>query len=337
MTLHVEHQRQPETNVRKSLSLLFGMVVVAALGTTLPASAQHYPSHPVRFINSGGPGTGSDLLTRAFAERFRVLTGQPTIVENRNGGNTIIATQALLSSRADGHTVLVLTSGSMFLTPLTQPVPYTVDQLQPIISLSRHSGILVASPKSDFKTVADIVQAAKARPGDVAIGAYGVHFKLWAKVFEQRAGVQMNVVPYAGPMQMHPGLIEGSVPLAFTDLGTALPLIASGKLRPIAVGTEGRSPLLPAVPTMVESGYPRFVVNTFLGFGVRSTTPAPIAQKLEALMLEVIADPEFLQAARQVTGAEITGLAARPFAHMIASEAAQYGEMLKSVGGVVPQ
>lgn len=318
------------------------LISVLALWMTLPlpslvhAQTDKYPSGVVRFIVPIGPGSSGDVITRAFADRFRALTGQPTIVENRPGGALVVATQNLLNSPADGHSVLMLTSSIMILNPMyIQELPYKATDIRPVLHLTRHMAALVTSVESKFKTLSDVLNAARDKPASITIGTYGNYYRLGAVTLARRGGVEFNHVPYKGAAQVMSDVINGAVDTALVDPGGASSLIAAGKLRAVAVTGTNRYLSLPDVPTVAESGFPGYDLYTFLGFGVQARTPEPVVRRLEELMLKVVAEPEFRDFIARQGGAELVGASARQFSGTIDAETQRYRELARSTGDVI--
>ena len=314
------------------------LVLSAMLSLASPAGAQTdaYPSRVVRFVVPIGPGSSGDVITRALADRFRALTGQPAIVENRAGGDLVIATQHMLNSPADGYTVLMVTSSIMILNPMyIKGLPYKVEDVRPVAQLTRHMAVLVTSTASKFNTLSELIAAAGSKPGAVGIGTYGNYYRLGAITLARRAGVEFGLVPYKGAAQVVADVVNGSVDVALVDPAAATALITAGKLRALAVTGTNRYQSLPGVPTVAESGFPGYDLYTFLGFAVHAQTPEPVARRLEQLILQVAEQPEFRDFIARQGGAELVGSGAREFSAVIDAETKRYRELAKSVGDVI--
>ncbi|WP_326536071.1 tripartite tricarboxylate transporter substrate binding protein [Pseudorhodoferax sp.] len=288
----------------------------------------------VRFIIPASPGSQGEALTRLVSEKFRDITGHAVVIDNRPGGNGVISTMAALNAPADGTTILMVSSSSMFLTPMTQDVPYQPSELRPLASLSRHTGVLVATPQSGIRQLADVAQAGPAQ-APVAVGTYGSLFRVALAVLGERLG--LNVVPYPGPMQTLNGTLSGSHPLALVDLGSALPLIRAGRLHAVATTGAQRHAALPEVQTVAEAGFPGFEIRTSLGYGVSAKTLDAVAQALEQALLQSIQDPAFRRAVGGMDGVEITGLPAAQFRQFLDDEKSKLTGYLRVTGGKIPQ
>jgi tripartite-type tricarboxylate transporter receptor subunit TctC len=317
------------------------LVVASAACTTVGsayAQAQAYPSSTVRFVVPIGPGSSGDALTRALAERFRVLSGQPAIVENRPGGDLVVATQNVLASPADGHSVLMVTTSVMILNPMyIKDLSYKARDLRPVMQLTRHMAALVTSADSRYKTLADVVAAAREKPGAVGVATYGNYYRLGAMTLAGRAGATFNYVPYKGASQVLPDVVNGVVDTALVDPGAATSLIKAGKLRALAVTGTGRYATLPDVPTVAESGYPGYELYTFLGYAVHAQTPEPVVRRLEELLTQAAAQPDFRDFVARQGGAEFVGSNSRQFSEAIEREAARYRELARQAGDQIQQ
>jgi len=317
---------------RRRVTVAAGAAVGALL---MPAMARSqaspaFPSKPLRFVVPSAQGTGVDMLVRAFAERIRVTTGQPTVVENKVGGGGVLGLSHFLSLPADGHTVVSITSSSMNLVPMMQAVNYDESLLRPVIGFSQHTGMFLAAPSSPYTTLKKMVDDARAAPGTVNMGIYSPHFQVALRIFEDMIGTRFNVVPYKGP-DLFLGLGEGSIPLALADLGTAVRFVESGKNRPLATAAAARHPSFPDVPTVAELGYPGYEVHEIAGFAINAKTPEPQVRQMEELLLRTAADPEYLALARRLPGAVLTQTPGKDFAATLARRRAVQERLLKEL------
>ncbi len=307
-----------------------------ALGLALPALAQTeagFPSRPIRFIVPIAPGSSGDTLTRAVAEQVRIASGAATFVENRPGADLVVGTQNLVASPADGHSVLLVSTSSMIINPLVlKDLPYKVDDLMPLANFVSIPAVVVTAPGSRFKTMAELLEAARRQPGSVSVGVYGNSYRLGMLDLARRAGVQFNIIPYKGAAQAMTDVIGGAVDAALTDVGGAAPQVAGGKVRALAVAAEKRQVALPGVPTVAESGVPGYTLNVFIGFAVHAKTPAPVSAKLEAMLLKAMAQPELRDLVQKQTGAEVAGTPRQEFAAMVAGESRRLQELVKLAG-----
>ncbi|RAP60110.1 hypothetical protein A6B37_23850 [Achromobacter sp. HZ01] len=309
-----------------------------ALFASTPAAAAEadaYPSRPVRFIVPIGPGSSGDTMTRTFAEYLRKTAGQAILVENRPGAELSLGTQVALNEPADGYTVVLISPSATVINPLfVKDLPYRPQDLYPVLNVTRHVAVLVASAASPYKTLGDVVEAAKRDKGGVSLGTYGNTYRLGALDLARRAGVDFNQVPYKGAAQAVADVVGGSVDLALIDIAGAAPLVASGKIRALAVAGDRRHPLLPDVATVQEAGYPGYSLYVFIGFAIRAGTPAPVASKLEDMMLRVMDDPALRAQLAQQSGGEVVGTGSKAFAELIRAEGVRYADLARQIGAV---
>lgn len=302
---------------------------LAALGAPR-AFAQPSGGGPIRFVVGLGPGSGADTSTRFIAERLKVLTGQPTVTENRTGGDQVPAVMEVLRQPADGRTVMYITPTPALINPMiNKDLPYRQSDLRPVAMSSRGIAVMVVAPESRFRSLADVLGAAKARPGEVSFANYGHHYRLGGITLEKASGAKFNHVAYKGAAQANADVIAGVIDVHVTDIGGAMPLIKSGKLRPLAVTGRQRHPFLPEIPTIAESGYPNYSLYVWTGYAVSSRTPEPIVRKLEEDLLAIIRSPEFAAYNANQGGGEIVPMSGREFAEVIAADTVRIREALE--------
>ncbi|SCU96038.1 Extra-cytoplasmic solute receptor family protein 129 [Cupriavidus necator] len=288
--------------------------------------AETFPSRPLRFIVPLGPGSGSDTITRLVARLAAPQLGQPVYVENKPGADSLLAVQALLSAPADGYSVMMLSPSSLVINPLiADGLPYDpVRDLRPVAGMIRVVAVLVTGSGSRLHSVADMIAAARQAPGSVSMASYSAHYRLGALQMQQQAKVAFNHVPYKSAAPVQTDLAGGTVDVALMDIGGALPLIASGKLRALAVTGKARHAQLPAVPTVSESGLPDYELYGWISLGVAARTPEPVVQALEAAMLKVMKQPEFSNYVTQNAGAEVFAVPGRDISALVAAETERY-------------
>ena len=318
--------------------LLTGLARLASSAVLLTAlapqsaQAEPFPSHPVRIIAPLGPGT-SDNIIRLVAKLCAVELGQPTFVENKPGGDTLIAVQSLLSSPADGYSVLYLSPGSMVINPLVMDnLPYDAQRdIRPLAGAMRSYSVLVTGAGSRFNTFADVIAALRKAPKSVSMASYSAHYRLGARAMQHAAGVEFNHIPYKSAGQVQTDLMGGNVDVALIDVSGALPLVSSGKLKALAVATKDRQPRFANVPTVRESGLPNFDHYVWTGFGVSAKTPEPIAKVLEAALLKAMRQPEYINFITQTVAAEVFTIPGKEFSALIAAETVRYRQFAKQL------
>lgn len=315
--------------VGKALGLL-----AAACCLQMPTAAQQaYPAHPVRFIVPLGPGSGSDTITRLAAKLTATELGQSTFVENKPGGDAILAVQSLLTAPADGYNVLMISPSSMVINSvINDSLPYDPQRdLRPLASALRSAAVLVTGANSPYKTYTDAIAAARKKTKTVSMASYSHHYRIGALMLQQAAGIEFNYIPYKTPGQVQTDLMGGQVDLALLDVGGAMPLITSGKVRALAVTGKERHAQLTTVPTLRESGLADYDLYVWIGFGVAAKTPEPIVHALETALLKAMAQPEFRNYVAQNAGAEAFTLPGKEFRALIASERMRYQQLAKQI------
>lgn len=308
------------------------MALGLTLGATGPllAAEPDYPARPIRFIVPIAPGSSGDTLTRVFAEQLRSTAGVATFVENRPGADLVVGTQNLLASPADGYSVLLVSTSVLIINPLMiKDLPYKAEELMPLINFLSTPAVVVTGPQGKYRTLAELLEAARRQPGSVSVGVYGNTYRLGLADLAQRAGVRFNVIPYKGASQGVADVIGGAVDAVLLDAGGAAPLVSGGKVRALAVASDKRHSLIPEVPTAAEGGLPGYQLNTFIGFAVHGKTPPAVAEKLETLMLKAMAEPSFRERVARQSGMEVVGTGRAAFASLVASETRRVRELAK--------
>ena len=319
--------------IGRLLPLLAASLLLSAASGAALAQAAAFPSKPLRFIVPVGPGTNSDVLARWVAERTSKLLGTSAIVENKPGGDMLIAMQLFLQAPPDGHTVLMLSPTATIINPLMiKDLPYDAERdIRPVAGPMRSIAAFVVSADSKYKKFADLVADAKARPGAVSIAWYAQSYRIAIAGFENEAKVKFNSIPYRTPTQVTTDMIGGTLDATLTDFGGALQLAKSGKIRVLAITSTERHPGMPEVPTVVESGFPNYTLYQITGFGVHGKTPDDIAKKVEGAILRVTASQEFKSYIEE-SGAQAIALTGAQMADSLSAERKRYREILKTIG-----
>jgi len=262
----------------------------------LQAHADTFPSKPVRLLVPTPPGNALDISARLLADRLSVIWQQSVYVENRGGGAGVPAMMAGKTSAADGYTIVVGPSSTVGINPgLFPKLPY-----DPLKDFDMVGGIylgpimLIANPKSPYRSLQDVVAAARAAPGRTALafgGPLGTTQHLSMELFRHSAQLDVIGVPYKGSAAAMQDLVGGQVDLLFDSVASALPQIKAGTVRPLAVATAQRMPQLPDVPTVAELGYPGFEAVSWGGLMVPKGTPQAVIDRISADVRRVVADP----------------------------------------------
>ena len=272
------------------------------------ALAQAYPSRPIKFLVPFSPGSGTDIIARTVGEAMSKNIQQPVVVENKPGAGGTIAAAQVARAEPDGYTVLIHSSGHALNPAIYPNLPYdTLRDLIGVTPLAAMPNVLVVSPTRGWKSVGDLVAAAKAKPGQLNYASAGIgsatHMN--AEKFRLQAGIEAQHVPFKGTPEAISDVIGGRNDWFFAPLSSALPLVREGKLQALAVSTPGRASVLPAVPTTVEAGVPGSDYIFWVAMIVSSATPPPVVQRLHDEALKVLADRDVKE--------RLAGLGAEPF------------------------
>jgi len=275
------------------------ITIVATVAATPFAFAQDYPTKPIRLLIPSPPGGGTDILGRLLKDGFTKLWGQPVVVDNRGGASGRIAAEMTAKSTPDGYTLL-FTYGGVLTTglPLFRKLPYhPIRDFAPVAMVAQVPGVLVAHPSFPAKTVAELIQLAKSKPGALNHGAssVGSSSHLNMELFKQMAGIDMLQISYGGDAPALIALLGGHVQFAFNNVVVVLPHLQSGKLRAIAVATAQRAPNLPDVPTVAESGLPGYEGLLFYALVAPAKTPPAIVNKLNEAVRQIKQNPDVKQ------------------------------------------
>jgi tripartite-type tricarboxylate transporter receptor subunit TctC len=286
---------------------LFRMACLAALlccsGVAMAQAradaAGDYPNRLIKIVIPFPPGGPTDVMSRAIAQELRDAWRQPVIVDNRPGGNSFIATEAVAKAPPDGYTLLVAFFGTLAVNPsLYDKLPYDpVKDFTPITTIATLPLMLVVNPDSPIRTVKDVIDQAKANPGKLtyASGGAGQGAHLAGALFDLMAGTSMVHVPYKGNAPAVLDVMGGHVDMIFDGMTTSLPQVQAGKLRAVAVSTLKRAASMPDLPTVAESGLAGFDVGSWFGALAPAGTPAPIVAKLNAELVRILKSPEILK------------------------------------------
>lgn len=275
----------------------FKTKVASCLLAVLPlghAMAQDFPSRPIKFIVPFPPGSATDTSARYFGKKLTELTGQTVVVENKPGANGFIAVRAVLSAPADGYTVFIGSNSTLAVNvALFKSLPYDpVADLAPLTMMMRSPALLIVPGTSEYKTLPELIAAAKARPDQLNYGAGSAGYQLMAEHFNEVTKIQTHHVPFKGASEAVTAVASGTVQMAFAEMTSAQELVKGGKLRALAVASDKRVPALATVPTANEAGLPGFTAYTWVGAMVAVKTPKAEADKLAALMTKIETLPE---------------------------------------------
>jgi tripartite-type tricarboxylate transporter receptor subunit TctC len=305
---------------------------LAALAVALPASAQDYPTKPVRIMVGATAGGGTDVIARRLGEKMAESLKQPFVIENRPGASNTIAADLTAKAPPDGHTLLVATNTGQAIAPHMLKLSFDpLKDLQPVGLIVVVPNVLVVGDKVSAKDVKELVALAKAKPGELRYASSGVGstHHIAGEAFDMAAGVKTVHIPYKGSSQAHTDILGGNVEMMFDTTSSAMPHIKSGRFKPLAVTSPQRSPELPNVPTIAELGYPAAEMTTWYAMYVTAGTPKPVVDKLAAELKRVLALPD-VQAKLRGLGGEPGNISVEQFAAMNKAEYERFGKLIKT-------
>jgi tripartite-type tricarboxylate transporter receptor subunit TctC len=314
--------------MRRLLAVLLCVVATQAF-------AQAYPSKPVRMIIPYPPGGGNDTLGRLFAAKLSDRLGQPVVVENRPGAGTMIGTEAAARSPADGYTILLSSIATHALSPnLYAKVPYDpIKDFAPVTLLGIAPTVLVV--RSDFpaKDLAELVAAAKAKPGGFtyASGGNGTPPHINGEVFKAVAGVDLLHVPFKGGGPALVDLMAGRVDVMLDTAASAMPHVRSGKLRALAISGPKRSAEYPDLPTFAEAGLPQYDTNAWYSVHAPAGTSPEVVRRLNAELVASLKEPEVLARFKQLS-TDPVGNTPEEFAAFVKAELDKYARVIRTAG-----
>lgn len=319
---------------RSTLITLAAGTFAAWAPLAVQAQADGYPTRPVKIVVPYSPGGTTDTVGRIVAEELGKELKQPFVIDNRAGAGGSIGSIAVANAPADGYTLLISGPGSnAFAHALTPTLPY--DSNRDFIHISQvMSGpnVLVVHPSFNARTLQALIAQAKANPGKLdyanSIASSG-HLSM--ELLKQKAGVNIQQVPYKGSAPALADVLAGQVPMTMTNQDTLLPYVRAGKLVPLAVTSAQRNPLFPDVPTVAESGFPGFSVVSWVGLSAPKGTPKPIVDKLEAAMIKAFAAPA-VRARLENQGFVMVASNSKEYTAFIASEIQRWTQLVKEVG-----
>jgi tripartite-type tricarboxylate transporter receptor subunit TctC len=320
------------SRARYKVSLVAAALAIMVLSTA--AYAQTYPEKPITFIIPFGAGGGTDAIARILQEDIRQELGQPIIIDNKPGANGAIGSAFAARAAPDGYELLLTASSTFSLNPnLMKSIKY--DQLNdfvPVAFIVRAPWMMVVHEKSGFKSVADVVKAAKQSPGSLTVGYWQSNVMITSDVFARAAGVELLKVPYKSVVEATTDLLGQRLDLLFVDIQAVRAHIDAGKLRYLAATTANRVSIVPDVPTLVESGYPSVVTDASVILFAPSKTPRPIIERLNSAMVKVVANSTVAREKLKGLGHEPTTMTLPELDALVRSELSRWGEMIRKAG-----
>jgi tripartite-type tricarboxylate transporter receptor subunit TctC len=299
-------------------------------------AAQAWPTKPVRIVVAYPPGGGIDVMARQIAEKLTAAWGQPVVVENKPGANTILATDSVAKSPADGHTILMTTDATFSINPhLYAKLPFdTQRDFIPVTMLVLLQQLLVAHPAVPANTLQELISLAKQKPGSINYASYGSGSQphLSGEMLKNKAGIDLVHVPYKGISLAVPAVMAGEVQLTFAGIATSMPQLKAGRIKAIAIGGAQRSPLLPQVPTFRELGYPEVETHAWFGLFLPVGSPPDAIARIHRDTKTIIEEPDFRQKQLIDKGYEVVGSSPEEFVAYIRKDSESRGRAVKISG-----
>jgi tripartite-type tricarboxylate transporter receptor subunit TctC len=315
---------------------VFLFAVLAAVAA--PASAQGFPNKPVHVVISFTPGSSTDIVGRIVFQKVSEMWGQPVVPENRAGAGGSIGSAVVAKAAPDGYTLLINSNAHSVNPAIYAKLPYeTTKDFVDIVPLAIQPNVLVVNTGSQFKTVADLVSEAKAKPGSINWGHAGIGSgtHLSTEKFVAAADIKVTQVPFKGTPEVIQALFSNSVDCYWAPISAGMPHIKSGKLRPLAVSTAKRNATLPDVPTTGEAGVKGADSPLWFGVWGPAGMPADVASKINADVRKALADPGVKEKLANL-GNDTMDMSQQEFARYVRSEIDDYQRVIRSAG-IKPQ
>ena len=313
------------------------VVVAAALALAGLARADDYPSRPIRVVVPFSPGGAVDGPMRLIAQALQKRLGQPVVVENKPGAGATIGSDVVAKAPPDGYTLLLASQTNAISATLYSKLPFDpIGDFTPVTLIGREPGVVVVNPAVPAKTLQEFIAYVKANPGkvDYASSGNGSGQHLFAALLASKTGMKMNHVPYRGSGQATTDLLSGVVAMAIPGTAGMVGHIRDGKLRALAVTGAARSPQLPDVPTVIESGVPGYEAYVWMGLLAPKGTPPAIVERLNREVVAVLREDE-VKAYMANAGIEIVGSSSAEFGRFFRAERDQWAKVIKDTGAHV--
>ncbi|MFM9971172.1 MAG: Bug family tripartite tricarboxylate transporter substrate binding protein [Burkholderiales bacterium] len=302
-----------------------------------PVQAQAYPSKQISIIVTLVPGTGMDIIARAYGEKLTQGLGRPVIIENKPGASQIIGVNALLAAPADGHTLLVATSGAMAINPsFFKKLPYDYQKdFTPVSLYLKSPFILVVNPKVPANTALEFIAYAKERPGKLSFSSANIGSapQLAGEMLNMRFGLNIVNIPYKDTAQSIADIASGTVQMAFAEAGASQALIKDGRIRALAVSAQTRLSTLPDIPPLAEAANaPDFEAVSWHALFAKAGTPAPIIGRLHSEMKRVMAEADIQNRMRGIGLIPVDSPSVEGIQKYITDEEAKWGGIVRKLG-----
>jgi tripartite-type tricarboxylate transporter receptor subunit TctC len=312
------------------------LAALACLSLASAAQAQTYPSRTVTFVVTAAAGGVTDVLARAVGARLSEKWGQQVVIENKGGGAHVIGAQQVAKAEPDGHTVMFAEAGTYVINPNLYPkdkLPFDIEKdFIPITGLIRIHHSVMVSQKLGVNSVAELIERARAKPGEISYGTAGIGSGPHVNVvrFENAANLKLNTIHYRGANPAINDIVGGHTDMMMVSVSLALPIHREGKIKMLSIGSSKRLPQLPEFPTTAESGnLPGYVAGTWFGMAVTGGTPRPIVDKINADVRAIMAEPAFKERFLDKQFAETMDSSPEEFRQYLRNETANWAKVIR--------
>jgi tripartite-type tricarboxylate transporter receptor subunit TctC len=310
-------------------------VVIFALATPHDLHAQAYPTRAVTIIVPTTAGGGTDIIARLIGEQLSKQLSQAFVIENRPGAGSVVGTVAAAKAAPDGYTLLAGLNANMAVNPsLFSKLAYDpVRDFTPVAMLADYPFLVVVNNDLPARSITELIELAKSKPGQInyASAGNGTGQHLSMELFKMMTGTNLTHVAYRGAQPAYLDVISGRVPVFFDNMSGAMSLVKGGKVRALAITSRQRSPLMPDVPTVAESGVPGFEYHTWFGLWAPKNTPRPIVERLHAEVRKALTDPKVREKVAATAG-EPSGMPLAEIDPFVKAEIAKWAEVVKRAG-----
>lgn len=326
--------------LRRLCILLTFSCSINAFGAGEPqqAATDTYPRHPIHIVAPSSAGGGIDTISRILGPKMTALMGQPIVVDDRPGAGGIIGSQVVARAAPDGYTLMIIASGYTLNPSLYKKLPYdTIKDFERVSLIACAPNMLVVNASLPVHSVSELIAYAKANPNKLTYASSGIGTTSYLSglLFQQRAGIKMIQVPYKGAGESNMAAVGGAVNLIFSAPHEMIPYVKQGKMRALAVTSTQRLPLVPDIPTLAESGFPGFNVDTCYGMLAPAKTPQPIVQKLNTTLVKILHMPD-VSSQLQNLSFRLIGSTPEEYTVWARKEMADWAKSLKAAG-IQPQ
>jgi tripartite-type tricarboxylate transporter receptor subunit TctC len=315
--------------MRQFVKLIVTLTALSVFASS--AHAEDYPAHLIKAMIPFGAGSAADVVPRVVFERLAAELGQPIIIENRAGAGGMLGTLQVTKAEPDGYTLLANSSALTIAPAIFSSMAFDTRELASVLMIGSSANVMIVPNSRPWKTVADFVADAKAKPGTISFGSVGIGsaVHISSEKFRLAAGIEAAHVPYRGGAEVITDILGGRIDFYFCPVATALPLIKEGKVRALVVSTASRVPDLPDVPTLAEAGIKNAESEIWFGVFMPAKTPGAIIEKFHAAGQRVLSDPA-MQASLKKLGIETRPMKPAEIDDLVRHETAVNLEIIKA-------